>query len=135
MCYVILKSFPKTKETTELWNFELCRTGTSHHHFPHGEGVEDLLFLTATNLKMFSAYLVRRGLPLSLFYGPSLILVKWRTGPGAAATAMAREEGLLGHFINNSTGSRSDWERKCIGTCQLLSRSVLRSLPASSHFS
>lgn len=77
MCYVILKSFPKAKETTELWNFALCRTGTSHHHFPHGEGVKDLLFLTAANLKMFSAYLVRRGLPLSLFYGPSLILVKW----------------------------------------------------------
>lgn len=99
----VLSQDSKTQQNSEVQELRILKDWNLPSSFSTqgGEGAKDPLFLTAVSLGIVSVHLVRKGLPLSLFYGTSLIFVKSRVGSYIAATATAREEGLPGYFINS----------------------------------
>lgn len=138
--YVVPHPKGLSPDSKKQQNFEVLKTWTlknwyivSIFFFHMGRGPKTCCFYQPWILTILSAYLVGRWIPLSLFYGPSLILVKWRAGPHRPATPLSGRKYSQAISWTAAGGPSSDREWNAQAGAGSSPGPILRSLATSFH--
>lgn len=138
--YVVPHPEVLSQDSKKQQNFEVLKVWTlknwyivSVFFFHMGRGPKTCCFYQPWILTIFSAYLVGRWIPLSLFYRPALILVKRRAGPHRAATPLPGSKYSRAISWTAARGPSSDREWSAQAGAGSSPGPILRFLATSSH--
>lgn len=138
--YVVPHPKVLSQDSKKQQNFEVLKVWTlknwyivSIFFFHMGRGPKTCCFYQPWILTILWAYLVGRWIPLSLFYGLSPILVKWRAGPHRAATPLSGRKYSQAILWTAARGPTSDREWNAQAGAGSSLGPILRSLATSFH--